>query len=113
VIGEGQVSVRQLHLGHMAAYALRLRIGTSLCMSGSRGRCLKRGNWRSRGRGVAGQTFDIVGGILADDIQVRIVTGDATDAGIGAVEALAVGKTVRLEANGQLAAPVIPYNGLP
>ena len=62
---------------------------------------------------MARQAFGIVGGVLADDIHVRIVAGDATDAWICAVEALAVGETVGLETNGQLAAPVIAYHRFP
>src|SRR5580700_1922611 len=44
---------------------------------------------------------------------MRIMAGDAADARIGAVEAFAVGQTVGLEADGQLAAPVVPDNRFP
>lgn len=59
------------------------------------------------------QAIAIVGRILADDVLVRIVASDATDARIGAVEALAVGQTIRLKANRQFAAPVIPHHRFP
>jgi hypothetical protein len=62
---------------------------------------------------VAGQALGIVGGILANDVLVRIVASDATDAGVCAVEAPAVGQTVRLEAHGQFAPPVVPYHRFP
>src|SRR5947209_3513203 len=62
---------------------------------------------------MACQTLPIIGGILANDILVRIVASDAADAGVGAIEALAVGESVRLEANGEFASPVIPNHRLP
>ena len=55
----------------------------------------------------------IIGSVLANDILVRVVTSNATDARIGAVEALTVGQTVGLKANGQLTAPMIPNHRLP
>ena len=65
------------------------------------------------GGGVAGQALPIVGGILAEDINMRIVAGNATDAGIRAIEALAVGEAVGLKADRQFAAPVIANHRLP
>lgn len=41
------------------------------------------------------------------------MTRNAADSGIRAVKALTVGETVGLEADGQLAAPVISHNRLP
>lgn len=62
---------------------------------------------------MARQALGVVGRILADDIHVRIVAGDATDAWICPVKALAIGQAVGLEANSQLAAPVIAHHCLP
>jgi hypothetical protein len=62
---------------------------------------------------VACQALWIVGGVLADDILVGIVACNATDARVRAVEAFAIRQTVGLEADGQLAAPVIADYGLP
>lgn len=55
---------------------------------------------------MAGETFRVVVGNVPDNILMRIVTGDAADAGIGPVEASAVGQSVRLEAYVGLALPV-------
>src|SRR5277367_6385652 len=44
---------------------------------------------------------------------MRIVAGDAADSGIGAVEALAIGQPIRLEAHVGLASPVAAYDRLP
>src|SRR5271156_3800413 len=44
---------------------------------------------------------------------MRVMTGDAADARIGPVEALAVHQAIGLEADVGLASPVVPHNRLP
>jgi hypothetical protein len=62
---------------------------------------------------VAAQTFRIVRRIFADNILVRIVAGQTTDAGIGSIEALAVGQAVRLEADIDLTLEMASHHCLP
>lgn len=64
-------------------------------------------------RRVASQALAVVSRIVADNIDVRIMAGNATDPRIGPVEALAVGEPVGLEANSDLAAPMISHHGFP
>ena len=62
---------------------------------------------------MAGEAFRIVEGRFSDHLLVRIVTCDAANARIRRVEALTVGETVRLEADGRLALPAAPYYQFP
>ena len=62
---------------------------------------------------MAGQAQRIIGRILADEILMGIVAGDTADARVRAVKASAVRQTIRLEAHGEFAAPVIPNRCLP
>ena len=62
---------------------------------------------------MTGKTFGIVSGIFADDVLVRIVAGHTTDARVGAVEALAVGQAIGLEANVNLAVKVTSDDAFP
>jgi hypothetical protein len=62
---------------------------------------------------MACQALGVVSGILADYILVRIVTCDATDTRVRAVEAPAVGYAIRLEPDGEVAPPVVANHGLP
>lgn len=71
-----------------------------------RGRC-------SGKRRVAGEAFRVVVSRVAHDLFMRIVAGYAANAFVGAVEALAVCKSIRLEANVRLAAPVAADNCFP
>ena len=62
---------------------------------------------------MAGQALSVIGRILPYDVDMRVVTGNAADAGIGAVETLAVAQSVRLKANCEFAPPVVPHHGFP
>lgn len=62
---------------------------------------------------MAGQTFRIVIRDIPNNILMRIVAGDATYAGIGAIEASAVGQPVWLEAYVGLALPVGAHDRFP
>ena len=62
---------------------------------------------------MAGLALRIVKRILANNIHVGIMAGDATDSWVRAVEALAIGQTIGLKSNSEFAAPVISNHGLP
>jgi hypothetical protein len=62
---------------------------------------------------VAGQTFRVVRGILADKILMRVVASQTTDPRIGSVEASAIRQAVGLEADVDLAVKVAPHNAFP
>lgn len=59
------------------------------------------------------QAFRVIGLFIPDQILVRVMTGDAADARIGAVEALAVGQTVRLKADVDWTPPIASHNRFP
>jgi hypothetical protein len=62
---------------------------------------------------VAGQAFRVVIRDIPDNILMRIMACHATDAGIGTVEAFAVGQPVRLKAHVGLALPVGTHHSFP
>ncbi len=64
-------------------------------------------------RGVTGLAFGIVIGLVVVELLVRIVTGEATDAAVVGGEALAVLKTVGLEADIDFSLPVIAHYRIP
>lgn len=62
---------------------------------------------------MAGQTFPIVPGVVTYQVLVRVVARNAADAWIGSGKALAVGQTIRLEANVGDTARMISYHRFP
>jgi hypothetical protein len=56
---------------------------------------------------MAGEAFGVVRGIVADEVFVRIVTSDAADARVSAVEAAAISKAIGLKADIRQAAPTV------
>src|ERR1700733_8117291 len=66
-----------------------------------------------RRRSVASQTFGIIGRVFADNVVMRIVAGETTDARIRSVEAPAVGQPIGLESYVDLAMKVASHYRLP
>jgi hypothetical protein len=62
---------------------------------------------------MAGQAFSVVRRIFAHNILMWIVTRQATDARIGSVKALAVGKTIGLKSNIDRPAQVVSDYAFP
>lgn len=62
---------------------------------------------------MTGQAFSIVRRVFTDEILMRVVAGETADSRIGAVEALAVGQPVRLEAHVDHTPSVASHHRLP
>jgi hypothetical protein len=62
---------------------------------------------------MARQTLAIVGRILPDNIHMRVMTCDATDARIRPVKALTVRQSIRLKPDRQFSAPMIAHHSFP
>ena len=62
---------------------------------------------------MARQAFGIVGAVVSHQVLVGIVAGDATDARVGTVEALAVGESKGLETHIHFAAPRAAHDRFP
>ena len=87
---------------HVAADAVTGGDGTDLRLAGAGG---------PRARSVAGEALFVVPDETGDERLVGIVAGDAADAGVGAVEALAELEAVGLEADIDDAAPAMADDG--
>jgi len=95
VVGEDEVAAGKGNFGHVTTGAVALGHRTYFCV----------GLKRSR---VAGKALVVIVGNIVHYLAVRIVAGDAADARIGTVIALAVGEAVGLKANIHGAAPIRP-----
>ena len=62
---------------------------------------------------MAGQTFNVVGGVVAYQGLMRIVARNTADTRIGSVKALAISQTIGLEANVDDTAGMISYHRFP
>ena len=95
MIGECAVRSRQFDPGHVASHAIPLR------------------NFARRSCFVARLALRIVGRCRGLDRPVRIVTGDATDAAVVCVVALAAGQTIWLKPYIQNAARTVRRDIVP
>jgi len=111
VIMKSHQSIRELYFWHVAARAVCAGHWTGFCIAVL---CRLPGHaWRITFRGMTRQTLRVIGPFIRNKILVRVMAGNAANAGIGTVEALAVGQAIWLKPHIHWTPPIAAHNRFP